>query len=39
MLAEGKRLFEHIGTQPIELEPIHVVNSPRVTHLQYRVVK
>ena len=39
ILAEGKRLFEHIGAQTIELEPIRVVNSPRVTHLQYRVVK
>ena len=39
MLVEGKRLFEHIGTERIELEPICVVNSPTVTHLQYRVCK
>ena len=27
------------STEQIELEPIRVVNSPGVTHLQYRVVK
>ncbi len=35
LLGEGKRLFEHVGSQLIE----RVIESPDVTHLQFRVVK
>ena len=39
LLGSGVRLFDHLGTQSIELEAIRVVDSPGVTHLRYRVVK
>ncbi len=37
-LGRGKRLFDRLGKE-IDLELIRVVDSPRVTHLKYRVVK
>jgi dihydrofolate reductase len=39
LLGAGVRLFDHLGSQHIELEPIRVVEAPGVTHLRYRVVK
>jgi dihydrofolate reductase len=39
LLGEGIRLFEHLGTLPIELEQTRVIASPGVTHLMFRVVK
>ncbi len=39
LLGGGVRLFEHLGTGPIELECTRVVTTPHVTHLKYRVVK
>lgn len=39
LLGGGVRLFDHLGTGPIELERIRVVETPDVTHLIYRVVK
>jgi dihydrofolate reductase len=39
LLGGGVRLFDHLGTEPIELERIRVVEAPGVTHLLYRVVK
>ncbi len=39
LLGEGRRLFEHLGTDHIELEPIRVVEGPGVTHLRYRVFR
>jgi dihydrofolate reductase len=39
LLGAGVRLFDHLGTAPIELETIRVIESPGVTHLRYRVVK
>jgi dihydrofolate reductase len=39
LLGAGIRLFDNLGTEPIELEKIHVVEGIGVTHLQYRVVK
>lgn len=39
LLGEGIRLFEHLGTEPIELESTRVVEAPGVTHLRFRVVK
>ena len=39
LLGAGVRLFDHLGDDNIELEPIRVVDAPGVTHLRYRVVK
>lgn len=39
LLGEGIRLFDNLGSEPIELERIAVVEGTGVTHLQYRVVK
>jgi dihydrofolate reductase len=36
LLGEGIRLFEHIGTEQIELESTRVAESPGVTHLWFR---
>jgi dihydrofolate reductase len=39
LLGGGVRLFEHLGTEPIELESTRVIEAPGVTHLTFRVVK
>jgi dihydrofolate reductase len=39
LLGEGIRLFEHLGTQQIELERTRVIEAPGVTHLTFHVVK
>jgi len=39
LLGEGRRLFEHLGANHIELEPLRVVDAPGVTHLRYRVLR
>lgn len=39
LLGGGVRLFDHLDTGPIELEPLAVVQGLDVTHLRYRVVK
>jgi dihydrofolate reductase len=39
LLGAGVRLFDHLGSENIELETIRVVDSPGVTHLRFRVVK
>ncbi len=37
LLGAGKRLFDHLGDQAIELEPTRVIESPHATHLVYTV--
>jgi dihydrofolate reductase len=38
LLGEGKRLFDLLGTERIELERTKVVEAPEgVTHLRFRV--
>lgn len=37
LLGEGRRLFEHLGADQIELEPVWVLEGEGVTHLRYRV--
>ncbi|KOX03171.1 MULTISPECIES: dihydrofolate reductase family protein [Micromonospora] len=37
LLGAGRRLFEHLGDERIELERLATVESPYVTHLRYRV--
>jgi dihydrofolate reductase len=39
LLGTGVRLFDHLGSDNIELETLRVVDSPGVTHLRYRVLK
>jgi len=39
LLGDGVRLFEHLGTVPIELESTQVIEGAGVTHLTFRVVK
>jgi dihydrofolate reductase len=37
LLGDGVRLFDHIDPKHIELEDTRVIDSPRVTHLGYRL--
>jgi dihydrofolate reductase len=39
LLGGGVRLFDNLGSKPIGLETIRVIETPQVTHLGYRVVK
>jgi dihydrofolate reductase len=37
LLGEGRRLFEGLGPEHIELELVRALEAPGVTHLRYRV--
>ena len=37
LLGEGRRLFEHLGADHIELETVQAVKGREATHLRYRV--
>jgi dihydrofolate reductase len=37
LLGQGRRLFDHLGPDHIELELARIVDAPGVTHLRYRV--
>jgi dihydrofolate reductase len=37
LLGQGRRLFDHLGPDHIELEITRIVDAPGVTHLRYRV--
>jgi dihydrofolate reductase len=39
LLGNGVRLFDNLGTRPIELESIQAIEAPGVTHLGFRVRK
>jgi dihydrofolate reductase len=39
LLGEGVRLFDHLGSQPIQLEHTRTLETPGATHLSFRVVK
>ena len=39
LLGGGVRLFDHLDSGPIDLEPLAVIQGLDVTHLRYRVVK
>jgi dihydrofolate reductase len=39
LLGEGVRLFDHVEAKRVELEKTRVIDSPRVTHLAYRLGK
>jgi hypothetical protein len=37
LLGEGRRLFEALGPEHIELEPVRILQGRDATHLRYRV--
>ena len=39
LLGDGVRLFDQTGPEPVELEGTRVIESPKVTHLRFRVLK
>jgi dihydrofolate reductase len=39
LIGTGTRLFDHLGTEHVELERTGVIESPYATHLRFRVVK
>ena len=39
LLGDDVRLFDHLSTEPIELQNIRVIEGAGVTHLTFRVVK
>lgn len=39
LLGGGVRFFDHLGTEPVELERTGVIEAPGVTHLRFRVVR
>lgn len=39
LMGDGRRLFDHLGTEHIELERTAVLESPYITHLRFSVVK
>jgi dihydrofolate reductase len=38
LLGDGVPFFEPVGTEPIELQRISVIQAPGVTHLRFRIV-
>jgi dihydrofolate reductase len=39
IMGRGVRLFDHLSTSDLTLQPVEAIDSPAVTHLRYRVVK
>lgn len=39
LLGQGRRMFDHLTTDQIELELTRVVDAPGITHLHYRVTQ
>ena len=39
LLGQGRRLFDHLGPDHIELELARSIDAPGVTHLRYRVLR
>ena len=37
LFGSGTTMFEHLGDQHIELEPINVLDTSAATHLRYRI--
>ena len=37
LFGSGTTMFEHLGNQHIQLEPVHILDTPAATHLRYRV--
>lgn len=39
LLGAGRRLFDNLGTEHIDMEPLAMVESDAVTHLRYRITR
>jgi dihydrofolate reductase len=39
LLGDGRRLFDDLDMEQIQLESTRVIESPGVTHLRFRVIK
>ena len=39
LLGQGRRLFDHLSAEHIELERIRVLEGAGVTHMRYRVCR
>ena len=39
LLGDGVRLFDNLGTEPIELERTALIADPGVTHMTFRIIK
>jgi dihydrofolate reductase len=39
LFGSGTRMFEHLGSQHIQLEIVEVIETPAAIHLRFRVVK
>jgi dihydrofolate reductase len=39
LFGSGTRMFEHLGDEHIQLEPIEVIETRGATHLRYRILK
>jgi dihydrofolate reductase len=39
ILGDGVRLFDHLAESSIQLEKVHAVDTPLVTHMKYRVIR
>jgi dihydrofolate reductase len=39
LFGSGTRMFEHLGDEHIQLEPIEVVETPAAIHLRFKIVK
>jgi dihydrofolate reductase len=39
LLGDGIRLFDHLGTEPIELKRTEIVSTGEITSMRFRIVK
>jgi dihydrofolate reductase len=39
LFGSGTRMFEHLGSEHIRLEPMEVIEATAATHLRFRVLK
>lgn len=39
LFVNGTRLFEHIGSESVELQSNRVIQTPQATHIRYNVIK
>jgi dihydrofolate reductase len=39
LLGQGRRLFDRLGADHIELDLVRVIDAPGVTHLRFRIVR
>jgi dihydrofolate reductase len=39
LFGDGTRMFEHLGGEHVQLEPIEVIETRAATHLRFRIVK